>query len=71
VNTKSHGQSRSTEGDTLVRVARTIGSALGAIAAKINTLPKTARKRRKSLKSRIAKQAKTVSVTKARSKRRS
>jgi hypothetical protein len=69
MNTKSHRQTSTAEGDTLVRVARTIGSALGTIAGKINKGSKPARRRRKSLKTRIARRTRAVSATKARSKR--
>jgi hypothetical protein len=71
MTTKSHGHTSSTENDTLVRVARTIGSALGTIAGKINRAPKTVRRRRKALKTRVARKiTRTVSAAKARTKRR-
>jgi hypothetical protein len=71
MNTKSHGHTGSTEKDTLVRVARTIGSALGTIAGKINKAPKTVRRRRKALKTRVARKIKrTVSSAKAHAKHR-
>jgi hypothetical protein len=71
MNTKSHGHKGSSENDTLVRVARTIGSALGTIAGKINKAPKTARRRRKALKTRVArKMTRSVSSAKASAKRR-
>ena len=76
MNTKSHRHSGSSDNDTLVAVARTIGSALGTIAAKINKAPKTVRRKRKALKSRANRQVKrvrrvaTVSARKVRSKRR-
>jgi hypothetical protein len=69
MSTKSHAQTGGSEGDTLVRVARTIGSALGTIAAKINRTPKTGRRRRKPLRSRVAKRAKASPARKVRSKR--
>jgi hypothetical protein len=59
MNTKLQRRTRSTESDTLVTVARTIGSALGTIAAKIHRLPKSAPRKRRS-----------VSVRKPRMKRR-
>jgi len=71
---KSQSQRRagSTESDTLVTVARTIGSALGTIAAKIHKLPKAAPRRRKRLKVRVraSRRVRTVSGRKPRSKRR-
>jgi hypothetical protein len=70
MTTKSHAQTGSTENDALVRVARTIGSTLGTIAATINRTTKTTRRGRKPLKSRVAKSARTVSARKSRSKRR-
>jgi hypothetical protein len=71
MKTKSHGHTGSTEKDTLVRVAETIGSALGTIAGKINKAPKTVRRRRKALKTRVARRIKrTVSAAKSRAKRR-
>ncbi len=71
MNTKSHGHTGSMEKDTLVRVAETIGSALGTIAGKISKVPKTVQRRRKALKTRVARKiTRTVSVAKARTKRR-
>ena len=71
MKTKSHAHTASTEKDTLVRVAETIGSALGTIAGKINKAPKTVRRRRKALKTRVARKiTRTVSAAKARVKRR-
>jgi hypothetical protein len=76
MDTKSHRRTSSTENDTLVTVARSIGSALGTIASKINRAPKTVRRQRKASKSRAVKQvrrvkrAATASARKVRSKRR-
>jgi hypothetical protein len=69
---KSQSQRRagSTESDTLVTVARTIGSALGTIASKIHKSPKSAPRRRKPLKNRAPRRLRSVSARKARSKRR-
>jgi hypothetical protein len=70
MTTKSHARTGTTENDTLVRVARTIGSTLGTIAARINRTTKTTRRRRKPLKSRVAKRVRAISAKKSRSKRR-
>jgi len=70
MNTKSHSKTTTAEGDTLVRVAETIGSALGTISRKINRASKPARRRRKSVKTRIARRTRAVSAARTRSKRR-
>ena len=70
MNTKLQVHTTRTD-DALVNVARTIGSALGTIAAKISTTAKSTRRRKKPLKARVATRAKAVSATKARSKPRS
>ncbi len=70
MTTKSHVRTGSTENDTLVRVARTIGSTLGTIAATINRTTKTTRRRRKPMKSRVAKRVRAISAKKSRSKGR-
>lgn len=69
MKTKSHGQTSGND-DPLVNVARTIGSALGTIAGKISPSPKPTRRRRRPLKTRVAKRLKAVAAPKARSKRR-
>jgi hypothetical protein len=71
MNAKSQAQI-SGKDDALANVARTIGTALGTIAGKISPTPKPTRRRKKPLKTRVAKRAKAISANakKVRSKRR-
>ena len=73
MNTESRKKSSSADGDVLVTVARTIGSALGTVASKISPTTKSTRRRRahkKTAKRRASKPVRTVSGAKARSKGR-
>ncbi len=68
--TKSREQADKGDGDVMANIARTVGSALGTVVAKVSETQKAVRPKRGRTKARRARGKKTAGKKKAALKRR-